>query len=148
MENAVAQVSRYLDHIGAPLSSRKHGLLMVAFCRNLRRHASRLARLELAGASTELENRITDECWVAQLNARLELESIVRQLSHRNANILCLRAAGYEWKEIARLLGTSAAALRNGFWREIKRIRRNSRLGTDLWATARPDSQERIAEKR
>jgi DNA-directed RNA polymerase specialized sigma24 family protein len=123
MENAVAQVSRYLDRIGAPLSSRKHGLLMVAFCRNLRRHATRSARLELAGASTELENRIADECWVAQVNARLELEGIVRQLSDRNANVLLLRAAGYEWKEIADLFGTSVASLRNGFWRAIRRIR-------------------------
>jgi hypothetical protein len=31
MENSIAQVSRYLDRIGAPESSQKHGLLMVAF---------------------------------------------------------------------------------------------------------------------
>ena len=29
----MAQVSRYLDRVGAPAGSRKHGLLMVAFCR-------------------------------------------------------------------------------------------------------------------
>jgi DNA-directed RNA polymerase specialized sigma24 family protein len=124
METAVAQVSRYLDRIGAPLSSRKHGLLMVAFCRGLRRYESRSARLELAGTSTELANRIADECWVAQTNTRLELESIVRQLSDRNAHVLALKAAGYEWKEIAALLGISVARVRNGFWREIKRSRR------------------------
>jgi DNA-directed RNA polymerase specialized sigma24 family protein len=131
MENTVAQVSRYLDRIGAPLTSRKHGLLMVAFRRSLRRYASRSTRLELAGASNELENRIADECWVAQLNARLELENIVRQLSHRNANVLILRAAGYDWKEIADLLGTSVASLRNGFWREIRRLRRELAFRTD-----------------
>jgi DNA-directed RNA polymerase specialized sigma24 family protein len=125
MENAVAQVSRYLDRIGAPLSSRKHGLLMLAFGRSLRRYASRSTRLELAGTSTELANRIAEECWVAQAHTRLELERIVRCLSDRNANVLLLRAAGYEWKEIADLLGPSAAALRNGFWREITRIRWN-----------------------
>ena len=123
MEDAVAQVSRYLDRIGAPLTSRKHGLLMLAFCRSLRRYASRSTRLELAGASNDLANRIADECWVAQVNTRLELESIVRQLSHRNANVLIMRAAGCEWKEIGDLLGTSVSSLRNGFWREIRRIR-------------------------
>jgi DNA-directed RNA polymerase specialized sigma24 family protein len=123
MENAVAQVSRYLDRIGAPLTSRKHGLLMVAFGRSLRRYVCRSTRLELAGASTELENQIADGCWVAQVNARLELESIIRQLSDRSANVLLLRAAGYEWKEVADLLGTSVASVRNGFWREIRRIR-------------------------
>jgi DNA-directed RNA polymerase specialized sigma24 family protein len=123
MENAVAQVSRYLDRIGAPLSSRKHGLLMVAFCRSLRRYASRSARLELAGTSTDLANRIADECWVTQANTRLEFEGILRKLSDRNGNVLVLRAAGYEWKEVAAVLGTSAAAVRNGFWREIRRIR-------------------------
>lgn len=131
MEDAVAQVSRYLDRIGAPVSSRKQGLLMVAFCRNLRRHASRSARLEPAGASTELENRIADECWVDQVNARLELESMVLRLSHRSANVLLLRAAGYEWKEIADQLGSSVASLRNGFWREIRKIRWKLAFGAD-----------------
>ena len=49
MENTVAQVSRYLDRIGAPESSQKHALLMVAFCRRLRRYATKLNRLELVG---------------------------------------------------------------------------------------------------
>ncbi len=129
METAVAQVSRYLDRIGAPLSSRKHGLLMVAFCRSLRRYASRSERLELAGASSELANRIADECWVARANTRLDLENVVRQLSDRNANVLLLKAAGYEWKEIATLLGTSVAGVRNGFWREIRRIRWKAAFG-------------------
>jgi hypothetical protein len=47
MENTVAQVSRYLDRIGAPLSTRKHGLVLVAFCRALRRYAAKSSRLEL-----------------------------------------------------------------------------------------------------
>src|SRR5882757_9052577 len=51
MENTVAQVSRYLDRIGAPLSARKHGLLLVAYCRALRRYAAKASRLEPAGGS-------------------------------------------------------------------------------------------------
>jgi DNA-directed RNA polymerase specialized sigma24 family protein len=123
MEYTVAQVSRYLDRIGAPLSTRKHGLLLVAFCRALRRYAAKLSRIELAGGSGDLANHTADHAWIRQVNARLDLESIVRQLSERNAAVLTLRAAEYEWKEIARLFGVSAGALRNAFWREIGRIR-------------------------
>jgi DNA-directed RNA polymerase specialized sigma24 family protein len=123
MENTVAQVSRYLDGIGAPLSSRKHGLLMVAFCRALRRHAAKSSRLELVGGSSELSNHTADNAWVRQVNARLDLERIVRQLSERNAAVLTLRAAEYEWTEIAHLFGVSVAAIRNSFWREIEKIR-------------------------
>ena len=131
LENAVAQVSRYLDRIGAPVSPGKHGLLMAAFCRSLERYASRSARLELAGASSDLQNRVADESWIARSNARLDLEIILRRLSGRNAQVLMLRAADYEWKEIADLLGTSAARVRNSFWREINKIRSNCALGLD-----------------
>ena len=123
MENTVAQVSRYLDRTGAPLSTRKHGLLMVAFCRALRRYAAKSNRLELVGESDELSNRQASTAWVRQVDARLDLEKIVRQLSERNAAVLALRAAEYEWKEIALLFGVSVAAVRNSFWREIERIR-------------------------
>jgi DNA-directed RNA polymerase specialized sigma24 family protein len=125
MERSVAETSRYLDRIAAPLSSRKHGLVMVAFCRALRRYARKSARLELLGSSNELSAHSVDDGWLARANARLELEKIVRQLSHRNAEVLMLRAAEYDWKEIAEVFGTSVAAIRNSFWREIERIRWN-----------------------
>jgi len=127
MENTVAQVSRYLDRIGAPLSTRKHGLLLVAFRRALRRYAAKSSRLELVGGSGELSNHMADNAWVSQINARLDLEKIVRQLSERNAAVLTLRAAEYEWKEIADLYGVSVAAVRNSFWREIDKIRCETR---------------------
>lgn len=123
MENTIAQVSRYLDRIGAPESSQKHALLMVAFCRRLRRYATRLNRLELVGGSGELSSRTLGEGWIAQVNARLELARMVRKLSDRNGTVLMLRAAGYEWKDVAQILGKSPAAIRNSFWREIERIR-------------------------
>jgi DNA-directed RNA polymerase specialized sigma24 family protein len=126
MENAIAQVSRYLDRIHAPFDSRKHGLVMVAFCRALRRYRAKLARLELVGGPEQLAERAPSQSWIAQADARLELENLVRRLSARNAEILMLRAAGHEWKEIASLFGTSVAAVRNGFWREIDRLRWNS----------------------
>jgi DNA-directed RNA polymerase specialized sigma24 family protein len=124
MENTVAQVSRYLDRIGAPLSTRKHGLVLVAFCRALRRYAAKSSRLELVGGAGELSQRAADNGWVRQVDARLDFEKIVRQLSERNAAVLTLRAAEFEWKEIAQLFGVSVAAIRNSFWREIEKIRR------------------------
>src|ERR1700733_4102162 len=127
MENTVAQVSRYLDRIGAPLSTRKHGLLLVAFCRALRRYAAKSRRLELVGGSHDFSNYTADNAWVSQVDARLDFEKIVRQLSERNAAVLTLRAAEYEWKEIADLFGVSVSAVRNSFWREIERIRRGAR---------------------
>lgn len=123
MEDSVAQVSRYLDRIGAPESPHKHGLLMVAFCRGLRRYASKLNRLELVGGSGELATRALDEGWVGQMHARLELARIVRKLRHKNDTVLMLRAAGYEWEDVGQMLGKSAATVRISFWREINRIR-------------------------
>jgi hypothetical protein len=125
MEHSVAQISRYLDRVGAPVSRRKHGLLMVAFRRALRRHAASLQRLELVGGSSELSERVIDDGWARQLDARMELRKLVRRLSERNGQILVLRAAGFEWKEISRLMRASVAALRNGFWREIGKLRAN-----------------------
>ena len=125
MENSVAQVSRYLDRIGAPEASEKHGLLMVAFCRGLRRYAAKVNRLELVGGSGELASRTFEEGWVGQMNARLELAKIVRKLRNGHGAVLMLRAAGYEWEDVGQVLGKSAAAVRISFWREIERIRRD-----------------------
>ena len=49
MEGVVAQVSRYLDRIDAPQSSRKNGLLLLAYSRALRRLAAKSSRLEPVG---------------------------------------------------------------------------------------------------
>jgi DNA-directed RNA polymerase specialized sigma24 family protein len=126
MERAVAQVSRYLERVGAPLSPRKHGLLLAAFSRTLRRYAAKSARLHVVGDSNELFCYIADERWMSGIYSRLQLENIVRKLSARNGNIFVLRAAGYKWKEIARLFGSSVAAVRSGFWREIDQLRSDS----------------------
>jgi DNA-directed RNA polymerase specialized sigma24 family protein len=125
MEDSVARVSRYLDRIGAPLTSRKHGLVMVAFSRALRRYRTKLGRLEPRGDSSDFSDLVIETSWLSQSDARLDLEKIIRQLSSRSAEVLMLRAAGYEWNEIARIFQTTAAAVRNGFWREIGRVRSN-----------------------
>jgi len=130
MECCVAQVSRYLDRQAAPLGSRQmNALLMLAFSRALHRRAAKLNHLESVGGTSELSNHAVDECWSRQVHARLDLDRIVRQLSERCSTILALRWAGYDWKEIAQLLGTTVAKVRNGFWREIKQAKQ--RLHTE-----------------
>jgi DNA-directed RNA polymerase specialized sigma24 family protein len=124
MEGAVAQVSRYLDRVGAPMGAPKHGLVMVAFLHSLNRYRAKLSRLEFVGGSHELSECASTCSWIAQADARLELERLVRRLSARNRDVLMLRAAGFEWKEIATLFCESPAKLRNRFWREIKRLGR------------------------
>jgi predicted transcriptional regulator len=117
MECCVAQVSRYLDRQATPLGSRQmNALLMLAFSRALHRRAGKLNHLESVGGTSELSNHAVDECWSRQVHSRLDLDRIVRQLSER----------GYDWKEIAQLLGTSVAKVRSGFWREINEVRRRS----------------------
>jgi DNA-directed RNA polymerase specialized sigma24 family protein len=77
----------------------------------------------LVGGAGELSQHAADNAWVRQVETRLDFEKIVRRLSERNAAVLTLRAAEFEWKEIAELFGVSVAALRNSFWREIEKIR-------------------------
>jgi len=124
MEDSVAQVSRYLDRMGAPSSSPKKGLLLLAFSRALRRLAAKSRRLEPAGGAVELSTWVGDDRWSRQADARLDLENIVRKLSERNSVVLALRGAGYDWEEVAEALGTSVATVRNSFWREIRNVRR------------------------
>jgi DNA-directed RNA polymerase specialized sigma24 family protein len=128
MEDSVAQVSRYLDRIGAPSSSPKNGLLLLAFSRALRRLAAKARRLELAGGAVELSSRAVDHDWSRQVDTRLDLENIVRKLSERNSTVLVLRAAGYNWEEVAQGLGMSVARVRNSFWREVRDLRRKLRV--------------------
>lgn len=131
MEDSVAQVSRYLDRIGAPSSSPKNGLLLLAFSRALRRLVAKSGRLEPAGGAVELSIRVVDHGWSRQVDARLDLENIVRRLSERNSTVLALRAAGYTWEEVAQALGTSVATVRNSFWREVRDVKRKLQVDQD-----------------
>jgi DNA-directed RNA polymerase specialized sigma24 family protein len=124
MEDSVARVSRYLDRIEAPKSSPKNGLLLLAFSRALRRLAAKSRRLQLAGGAVELSSLAVDHGWIRQVNAQLELQNLVRKLSERNGTILALRCAGYNWEEVAQKFGTSVTRIRNGFWREVRDVRR------------------------
>ena len=53
------------------------------FSRALRRLVARSRRLQLAGRAVELSSRLVDNGWGRQVDARLELENILRKLSTR-----------------------------------------------------------------
>ena len=124
MERSVAQISGYLDRAGAPQGSQSTaGLLMVAFYRSLMRYAAKAKRLEPVGGTNEISNHFQDDGWAKQIDARLDLEKLIRALSDRSRIILALRDAGYEWKEVAGMLGISVAAARNGFQHDLRQAR-------------------------
>jgi hypothetical protein len=57
------------------------------------------------------------------VDARLELEQVVRLLCDKSRTILALRFAGYTWKESAQVLASSVPALRSTFWRDVTRVK-------------------------
>jgi hypothetical protein len=124
MENAVAQVSRYLDRSGAELFTQNTaGILMCAICRSLRRYARKLSRLELVGGSTELSERRIAPDWTSLVELRLDLEGLTRSLNDKSRTMLDLRRSGFDWKEIADVLQMTDVAARAAFWREVKRAK-------------------------
>jgi DNA-directed RNA polymerase specialized sigma24 family protein len=122
MEQSVAQVSQYLDRASAnPFSQNTRGILMCAFCRALRRYATKLNRLQLVGKSAELSERVRSPGWAALVDLQLDLEKLGCDLSDKGLKMLGLRRRGFEWKEIADALHMSETAARTAFWREIRR---------------------------
>jgi DNA-directed RNA polymerase specialized sigma24 family protein len=131
MENAVAQVSRYLDRTGAgPFTQNTTGILMCAFCRSLRRYAQKLKRLQLVGGSAEFSEWRTARNGSALVELWLELERLSRNVSDQTRAMVGLRLRGFDWKEIAGVLQITDTAARTAFWREVRRARLKG-LGKD-----------------
>lgn len=123
MESCVTQVSRYLDRQGTRLHSQNlNGLVMLAFTRSLQRRAAKFKRVRTVGGTEEFSAYQADDRWSRRVEARIDLENIVRRLSERSSTMLALRYAGYDWQEIAQLLGMSVTGARNSFWREVRRV--------------------------
>lgn len=126
MEHSVMQISRYLDRRGTslPVQDTK-GLLMCAFWRRLHRSAAKLRRMELAGDINEVSALSTNRSCTTEADCRLDAEKAVRQLSARARIMYELRNAGFDWKEIAQMLGATDAAARAEYSRELKRVKTN-----------------------
>jgi hypothetical protein len=122
LESSVKTISRYLDKNNVPFhSADPGGLLAVACYRALRRLARRRSRIELVGGSSELADILRVPDWRNEIDRHLFLEELARELDVKNRGILRLRIAGYDWKEIARIFDISAAAVRQGFWRDVRK---------------------------
>jgi DNA-binding NarL/FixJ family response regulator len=122
LESSVKSISRYLDKNNVPLNSANpDGLLALACYRALRRLARRRRRIEFIGTSSELAEILRAPDWRDETDRRLFLEELSRRLEMRSRGILRLRIAGYDWKEIARMLGMSTSAVRQGFWRDVRK---------------------------
>jgi hypothetical protein len=123
MEKSVLQVSRYLDRIGAPPGMDTAGVLMSAFCRALRRHGTKLHRIEFVPDIAEVAELLmptTTQC-TAKEDCLMDAEKAARRLSPRGRTMLDLRRVGFEWKEIGQILNMSDCAARAEFSRELKR---------------------------
>ena len=124
METSVLQVSHYLDRRAAPLFERDASALLVcAFYRGLRRHLSKLRRLELtADLSTVPTPRPGRSC-PSKEDCRLDAERVLRKLSDRARQMFEFRKRGYDWEEVAAILNTSDGAARAEYSRELKRLK-------------------------
>lgn len=122
MESSVKTISRYLDKNNVPLcSADPAGLLILACYRTLRRLAGRRWRIKFVGAPSELAEVVCAPDWRDEADRRLFLAELSRQFDARSRGILRLRIAGYDWKAIARMQDMSASALRQGFWRDVRK---------------------------
>jgi hypothetical protein len=139
LESAVEQISRYLDRLGAsPFSENTAGLLTVAFCRTLGRHAAKLRRLETLGSAVEFAQLMSTSDLIGLVELRLDVDKIVRQLSYHGCTIVALKSAGYEWKYIAHLVGTTVSVAKTGFWREVRRARLRVEKGQSTLGSGGP----------
>jgi hypothetical protein len=139
LESSVKIISRYLDKNNVSLHSTDPGGLLVLACyRALRRLARRRSRIELVGTSGELAEILRAPDWRDEIDRRLFLEELSRQLDTRNRGILRLRVAGYDWKDIGRMLSMTASAVRQGFWRDVRKahlqlLRTSNATKSDEW---------------
>lgn len=122
LENVVDTVSAYLDAKQIPLHD-PGGLLTTAFKRELYRRSGEEKRVVNIGDSAELADWLRSSDSASEADQRILFEEIVHALKPRNRAILRLRAAGYEWGEIAEmaLFKMNPSTLRNDFWRDVRR---------------------------
>ena len=120
MERCVSRISRSLDRRQAlPFSQKTSAMLMVAFSRELSRHAAKLRRTQPSGDTSAMEEYLCGSNWASEIDSRLDWERVVVRLSERSRMILALKTAGYDWEEIASSLAITVSVAKNSFWREI-----------------------------
>jgi hypothetical protein len=119
-EKTVKMVSVYLDRKKAPPQD-PSPLLVLKF----RQQVNALARRRQRTVQTdprELEEVADPSEWGQEADRRIFLEQLIHSLSIDNRFAWRLRAEGYDWSAIARMLQANPSTLRNNFWRELRKV--------------------------
>jgi DNA-directed RNA polymerase specialized sigma24 family protein len=120
LERCLGRVSRYLDaHGTAMFAQNVNALLFVSFRRELWSVRNR-RRIPVDIVTC---GHLADVTWPEVIDSQLDFENLVRQLSDRSQIALNLRRAGYAWKEVAAMLGTTVPEIKSSFWREVVRLK-------------------------
>ncbi len=123
-ESCVARVSRYLDRRQELMSSdRTEAVLLLAFRQALYDVLAKRRTLESIANDAELDEGIKGIPWQREIEFRLDFEKLLVRLSQQSRKMLLLRNAGYQWLEIAVLLGTTPSQSRTRLWRELQKLR-------------------------
>lgn len=121
LEASVKTASRYLDTKGVALHSADHaGLVAVISYRSLLRLATK-RRVKLIGFSSNLAEALRAPDWRDEVDRRLFIEELGRELDSGTRGLLRLRINGFDWKEIGRMIGVSPEAVRRKFWRDVRK---------------------------
>lgn len=121
LERAVKTISRYLDKHNIPSNSNDPGgLLVLASHRAFCRLALRRNRITLFGDGSNIAELLRAPDWRQELDRHLFLDELAQQLNNESRLALRLRIIGYDWKEIALMLGTNSLVARKKFWRDIR----------------------------
>lgn len=129
MESTVMRVSDFLERRTGPgATDNLAGLVLVSFCRELNRVASKLRRLEPVGSALDLErNSGTCNQW-DEIGQEIDKSKILAQLTPGNRQIWSLRDQGYDWSEIAEHMGTSPASAKSSYWRQLRKTLRDLQI--------------------
>jgi len=121
LESVVEQISCYLNRKEClPFSANTAALLTVAFRRHLQKRATKLARLETVGGTSELADLRADTNAFDGITHQIDLEKIVLRLNSRNLRILIMRLKGRNWKHIAKELGIAVSTAQKQFCQGIR----------------------------
>ena len=122
LESAIRKISVYLDKNHIPLhAADPGGLLVLATYRALKRLARRRGQSKSTEQDSALAEVLRAPDWREEVDRRLFLERLGRELDEKTRAILRLRISGAGWKEIARVQQMNVPAVRRNFWRNIRR---------------------------
>ena len=121
LETSIKTVSRYLDNKSVAVhSADQSGLVAVVSYRSLLRLATK-RQLKLTASSSTLSKELRAPDWSDDINRKLLIEELARELDAGTRGLLRLRIKGFDWKEIGRMVGLSPELVRRRFWRDVRR---------------------------